>query len=107
MKPRCCHYCGQVLPAHRLGVRLTPKEGRIFDHIVAAGAGGISNDDLYELSGVRERHTVNTHVYYINEKLSETGYQIVGRAVRKLMKTGKRYRDCDALSEADQKALGL
>lgn len=109
MRPRCCHYCGQSLPESRLGVRLAPFEGRIFDYIVTAGAGGIANGDLHELTtdGKRQRHTLNVHIYNINEKISETGYQIIGREIRKLAKVGKRYHASDALSEADQKAFGL
>lgn len=106
---RCCHYCGQDLPEHRLGVRLAPLEGRIFDYILTAGAGGISNDDLHELctDGKRQKHTINVHIYNINEKLSETGYQIVGREIRKLVKAGNRYHDSDAITEDQAKALGL
>jgi hypothetical protein len=106
MRQRCCHYCGQVLPEHRLGVKMTPREGQVFDHIVAAGAGGISFDDICELTG-RNSRAISVRMFHINEKLSETGYQIVGRGVKKLMKTGKRYHASDALTEAQQKAMGL
>lgn len=92
-----------------MGVRLAPLEGRIFDYIVTAGNAGISTEDLHELTSdnERQRHTLNVHIYNINEKISETGYQIIGRDVRKLMKAGNRYHASDALSEEQQKALGL
>ena len=106
----CCHYCGQVLPVHRMGIRFPPLEGRILDLVTNAGAGGIGNEDLWEIifSGRRSvRHTLNVHIANINDKLAETGYQIVGRHIRCLEKTGGRYHDSDGLSEAQQKALGL
>jgi DNA-binding winged helix-turn-helix (wHTH) protein len=110
MRPTCCHYCGQALPVSRMGIKFTPIEGRILDLVTNAGEGGISNDDLYEivLSARRsERHTLNVHIGNLNDKLADTGYQIVGRTVRCLEKTGGRFHADDALSEEQQKALGL
>ena len=103
---RCCHYCGQALPEHRLGVLMGPLAGRIFDYIVTAGADGISNADLCELTGL-PRQTLKVHIYSINEKLSETGYQIAGSTVRKLVRAGNRYHDSDALTPEQQKVFGL
>lgn len=55
----------------------------------------------------RNPHTLTVHIYNINEALSETGYQIVGRTIRKLVKVGKRHHETDALSPEEAKALGL
>lgn len=105
-----CDYCGQVLPVHRFAIQFPPIEGRILDLVTNAGAGGISNDDLYEIVlGPRKshRHTLAVHIANINDKLADVGYQIIGREVRVLEKTGGRWHKSDALSPAQQKALGL
>jgi DNA-binding winged helix-turn-helix (wHTH) protein len=110
MRPTCCHYCGQTLPTSRLGVKFTPIEGRIVDLVTNAGPGGISNDDIYDLvfgESTTRMDALKVHVCNINDKLADTGYQIVGRTVRCLEKTGGRWCDNDALSGEQQKALGL
>lgn len=105
---RCCHYCGQPLPERRLGVRLTPREGKIFDLILNAGESGISNADLIEILGGSggNRGSLHVHVFNINEKLADTGYQIVGRDVR-VLKQATRERPQDAISPEEQRRLGL
>lgn len=106
-RQRCCHYCGQELPEHRLGVRLGPKEGRIFDYIAASATDGISNDDLCDLTGITPG-SLKGHVYNINEKLMATDYQIIGRRnVRWLINLPQVHRDSDALTPEQQKAFGL
>lgn len=114
---RQCHYCGQELPEHRLGVRFTPLQGRIFDLVLNAGQAGISNDDLRDILAI-SGNSLSVNIHSINDRLVDTGYQIIGRAVRclgkfaasekrKLEKTGGRYHESDALTPEQQKALGL
>jgi chromosome segregation and condensation protein ScpB len=84
---RCCHYCGQPLPEHRLGVSLAPKQGHIFDLVCRAGGDGISRCDLADIVGC-EKSTIATHIYYINEKLRDRGYHIKGYGTYRLIQWG-------------------
>ena len=105
MKPRCCHYCGQALPEHRLGVALTPTQGRIFDSVVHT-PGEFDGEALSLRLGIT-RSCLKTTIYDLNIRLSDTGYRIGGRTAYRLFRSDKCYRDCDALTEAQQKAMGL
>ena len=102
MRPRCCTYCGQVLPEFRLGVRLPVFKARLFDLVLRGGRDGIPVDDLYALAygnnrpfgrGWREgeprcRKTLYVHITQINELIDDVGYRIVcsGGFVRLLNK---------------------
>jgi predicted transcriptional regulator len=105
MKPRCCHYCGQALPEHRLGVCLTPTQGRIFDIVVRRG-GELDGEALSSRLGIT-RNCLKVHIRDLNIRLSVTGYRIGGRIAYRLFKSDERYHAGDALSEAQQKSLGL
>jgi hypothetical protein len=78
---RCCHYCGQLLPEMRLGVRLTALKARIFDIVVRAGECGVSGEDLHAIVYQDEdkkpaRESIKSHVVQINDLLEDTGYRI-------------------------------
>jgi len=104
MKPRCCHYCGQTLPEHRMGVCLTPTQGRIFDLVHKLGV--IGGEALSERLGI-SRNCLKVTLRDLNIRLSETGYRIGGRTGYRLFRSDKRYYASDAISEQRQKALGL
>lgn len=74
---RCCHYCNQELPAHRLGVKLTPTQGRIFDLVCEAGENGINRHDIADITGTSP-DAVKVHINHINERLRDRGYHIRG-----------------------------
>ena len=106
MKPRCCHYCGQVLPEHRLGVCLTPTQGRIFDLVVQTSGTSFDSETLSLRLGIT-RNCLKVHIRDLNIRLSDTGYRIGGRIAYRLFRSDKRYLVCDALTEKQQKAMGL
>jgi hypothetical protein len=96
---RLCHYCGQELPEHRLGIRMTPLEGRIFDLILRGGPDGMMTRDICDIvfdgmSTEQARKTLRVHVCNINAKLISTEYWINGY--------GPLYR----LKKRGQQALG-
>ena len=109
-----CQSCGQPLPVQRLGVRMTPLQGRIFDAVARTGENGIQIDDLFEyVFGDRNttHKALHVHVYRLNQSLERVGYQIfVARMPRpatyRLIKA-KRTNPRDKLSARQQKALGL
>lgn len=88
---RCCHYCGQALPDHRLGISLPPKQGRIFDLVYRAGNDGIGRRDLADMMQC-SGSCVATQIYYINERLRDRGYHIRGYGTYRLIKWGERRR---------------
>ena len=80
MRSRTCPHCRQPIAIERAGVRLPPLKAAIFDAIKAAGAIGVSTDELiarlYE-NRVVSRETIKAHVNQINDRLAETDYQII------------------------------
>ena len=78
--PRICPHCQQPIAIERAGVRLPPLKAAIFDAIKAAGAIGVSTDELiaslYDGRAV-SRETIKAHVNQINDRLAETDYQII------------------------------
>ena len=74
-----CPGCRRPLPVVRLGVVLTPLKARIFDAIRRAGPDGIDGRALIqELDLPVSLTTLKAHVWQINDRLTESGYQIVG-----------------------------
>ena len=86
-----CPYCNQPLPEIRLGVRLTPLKARIFDLIQRGGRDGIDRGDLFDIvfGGTGQcRATLKAHIHQINELIEDTGYQIIGHTVARLVELG-------------------
>ncbi len=78
---RTCNYCGQPLPTHRMGAKLTPMQGRIFDLVQRSGDDGIDSESLRWILKMN-RKTLKSHVYNINGELQLCDYRIYGRAGR-------------------------
>jgi hypothetical protein len=74
-----CHFCGQLLPEIRLGVRLTPLKARIYDLIHRAGKDGIASQDIKTIVYEHKKRvpkTIRTHINQINDRLEETNFKI-------------------------------
>src|SRR5215471_8834156 len=87
MKPRRCPYCLQVLPAIRLGARMSDLKATIFDLVMHSGDAGIESDTLFELAyangasfqETRSKRALSSHIVQINELIEDEGYRIVAR----------------------------
>lgn len=83
MRAQSCSYCGQPLPVHRMNVRMSPLEGRIFDLVMRGGEDGITLRDLIDIvwpddptpAAIR---SLRVHVFNLNEKLALRGYRLIG-----------------------------
>jgi hypothetical protein len=88
---KLCPTCHRPWPEVRLGVPLTPLKVRIFDAIRRAGPNGIAGDAIIQELGLPvSRATLKAHVWQINERLAESGYQIVGRGGYRLQSPPNR-----------------
>ena len=89
-----CSACGQEIPHTRLGVRLSPLKVRIFDIIRRAGIDGIAADDLvglaYDGRDKPSRNGLKSHIWQINDVISDTGFRIAGHGTYRLVKAGVR-----------------
>jgi hypothetical protein len=75
-----CPHCGQPLPIARLGIAMSSLKARIFDAIARGGGGGIPCEALYELIFAgrdSSRETMKTHVWQLNELITNAGRRIV------------------------------
>ena len=70
-----CPTCGQTLPERRVGVRLTPRKARIFDHVKRYGEEGIPVTALAAFMDMKVV-TVKSHIWQINDLLEDTGWRI-------------------------------
>ena len=69
-----CPHCGAD---ERLGVWLTPAQLRVFDKIKRAGTTGTTASEMEMTTDLAK-----AHVWFINTKLEETDWKIVGRPYR-------------------------
>jgi hypothetical protein len=72
-------------------VPLTPLKLRIFDAIRRAGPDGIAGDAIIQELGLPvSLATLKAHVWQINERLADSGYQILGRGGYRLLRLTSR-----------------
>jgi hypothetical protein len=91
MESKLCPRCHRPWPEVRLGVPLTQLKARIFDAIRRAGPDGIASGAIIEeLALPVSRTTLKAHVWQINERLADSGYQIVGRNGYRLQRAPRR-----------------
>ena len=83
MRAQVCNYCNQPLPTHRMNVKMSPIEGRIFDLVTRGGNDGITLRDLVDIlwpddPAPAATRSLRVHVSNLNEKLALRGYRLVG-----------------------------
>jgi len=68
----------------RLGAQLTPLKARIFDLVKRSGIDGIEHRELFNMAFSntppkrRTQKTVKSHVWQINDAISDSGFRICG-----------------------------
>lgn len=77
-KVTICPTCNRPLPDIRLGIELTPLKARMFDLIKSSGDNGCTvqrmNDKIWD--GNSNRSNIKSHIFQLNEMLSDTEYVI-------------------------------
>jgi hypothetical protein len=105
---RRCPRCHQDID-ERFGVVMSPLKAAILDRIKAAGALGVSTDeiiaDCYAARRPVEVHTIKAHVWQINSLLASTEWKI--RSDRRLWRLVREYDAQDDVTKSFDVAYGV
>ena len=77
-----CPTCGQPVKEERAGVKMSTLKARIFDAIKRAGTSGLTANDLVCIIGDTNHTSIKSHIWQLNDALTDTGFKIQSRPYR-------------------------